>query len=138
MAAPCGSHFIKDYEIASPKDAVRVLSEELSQLAHEKVMAVYINTKGRPICCQTVGIGNVNSCFAPVQSIVKMALLVNAFATVLMHNHPSSNLIPSNEDMKFTRKAKEALALVEIDLKDHIIVGPVMGEYYSFLENDLL
>lgn len=136
-AVSCRSHYLSDHEIRTPKNAIDLLSSELAEMAVEKVMALFLNSKGKPICCQTVGVGSVNQCFLSVQNIAKMALLVNAGSVILLHNHPSNNCIPSPEDIRMTRSVKDALNLLEITLHDHIIVGPYNG-FFSFKENNVV
>lgn len=136
-AVSCKAHFLSDHAICTPKNAVDLLSSELAEMANEKVMALFLNSKGKPICCQTVGVGSINQCFVSVQNIAKMALLVNACGVILLHNHPSNNCTPSSEDIRMTRRVKEALGLLEITLYDHIIVGPYNG-FFSFKEKEVV
>lgn len=133
----CGTHYMSDREIHNDKDAVELLSEDLKEMANEKLMALYLSNKGRPICCHTVGVGSVNMCYVTTQTIAKMALLVNAASVILLHNHPSGSVTPSPADIKVTRKIEQALDLLEIKLSDHIIVGS-QGKTFSFLGQGII
>ncbi len=133
----CGSHYMSNREIHNDKDAVDLLFEELKDMATEKFMALYLSSRGLPICCHTVGIGSVNMCYVTTQTIAKMALVVNAASVILLHNHPSGSMTPSPEDIKVTRKIEQALDLLEIKLNDHIIVGS-QGDSFSFLRKGII
>ena len=67
--------------------------------------------------------GTINSASVYPREVVKAALAANAAAVVLAHNHPSGVAEPSRADIEITAKLKQALALVEIRVLDHIIVG---------------
>jgi DNA repair protein RadC len=70
------------------------------------------------------------------REVVKRALALNAAALILTHNHPSGVAEPSQADQMLTRRLKEALALVDIRVLDHLVVGD--GEPVSFAERGLL
>jgi DNA repair protein RadC len=71
-----------------------------------------------------------------VRLILKSAVEHLASSIVLAHNHPSGNLQPSKEDINLTQKVKQAAALFDIQVIDHIIVGD--ANYYSFADEGLL
>ena len=62
--------------------------------------------------------------------------MFNAVGIILVHNHPSGNIVPSRADLKITNNFKESAKLINIVLFDHIIIAA--GEYYSFLDNNQL
>ena len=68
--------------------------------------------------------------------IVRGALNCNARSLVLVHNHPSGNPYPSNKDLIMTRKIRDMLAVFDVDLLDHVILGD--GETYSILKEKVL
>ncbi|MBA7590221.1 hypothetical protein ES708_32334 [subsurface metagenome] len=72
-----------------------------------------------------------------VRLIFQGAIKANASGIIVCHNHPSGNLNPSESDNKITRKIKEAGALLDIQLLDHLIIISD-GSYYSFADNGLL
>jgi len=78
--------------------------------------------------------GTVNFTAVSTREIVQFAILNNAAAMVLYHNHPSGRTTPSPEDQRFTAKASEALKLFDIELVNHIIVG---GKTYSLIMSSL-
>ena len=67
-----------------------------------------------------------------------MGLKIAATSFMLAHNHPSGNLKPSQADIEFTNKKKEAGKLVDIHLLDHLIISPLERDYYSFANEGLL
>jgi DNA repair protein RadC len=69
--------------------------------------------------------------------IFQAALLANASAIILCHNHPSGNLCPSSQDLAITRKLSEAAKVLEIGISDHIILSPD-GSYLSFADDGLM
>ncbi|MBP5294784.1 MAG: JAB domain-containing protein, partial [Lachnospiraceae bacterium] len=79
-------------------------------------------------------IGSINASLAPIQNIMKSAMLCNAAAILLVHNHPSGSPAPSKEDMQLTEKVVEAGKLMELPLLDHVIIGSGDRERYSFRE----
>jgi DNA repair protein RadC len=70
------------------------------------------------------------------REIVRRSLEVNAAAAILAHNHPSGNTAPSQADQRITQRIRESLALVDVRVLDHFVVGG--GEAYSFAEHGLL
>jgi DNA repair protein RadC len=71
-----------------------------------------------------------------VKIILKQALDTLSSCIVLIHNHPSGNPYPSQEDVSITRKVKEASRLMDISLFDHIIIG--QDSYFSFSDEGLM
>lgn len=77
--------------------------------------------------------GGVVSTICDMRVVAQTALLQNASAVILCHNHPSGNEKPSQADNRLTKRAKEALSLLDITLTDHVIVCP-NGRYYSYAD----
>ncbi|MCB1819761.1 MAG: DNA repair protein RadC, partial [Gammaproteobacteria bacterium] len=67
--------------------------------------------------------GTIDGCSVHPREIVKRALELNAAAAILSHQHPSGNPEPSQADQRITTRLKEALALIDVRVLDHIIVG---------------
>ena len=79
--------------------------------------------------------GGITSCAFDVRIALKEALLSNAAAIVLVHNHPSGNTRPSREDDKITKVLNDSAKLMSINLMDHVIIG---NGYYSYQEEGKL
>ena len=82
--------------------------------------------------------GTVNVALASPREIYIRALSAGAAQIILIHNHPSGNALPSGQDIRLTKKVKEAGELLDIRLADHIIIGGKSGAYISFHEAKLI
>lgn len=114
----------EDREFLESPDAVKsVISLHMRQLEHEVFACLFLDNRHRLIRYQAMFSGTINSASVYPREVVKAALAANAAAVVLAHNHPSGVAEPSRADIEITAKLKQALALVEIRVLDHIIVG---------------
>lgn len=104
----------------------------------EEVIVMYLNRSNNNIGFSKHSMGGMNHSIIDIRVIAVEALKCGASAVALAHNHPSGSLEPSDSDRTITKKLKEALKLLQIDVLDHIIVSPEKDNCYSFLENDLL
>ena len=105
-----------------------------SELAEEHFWLICLDAKCNIMGVHTVTIGGVTESLAPISAIYKRALVTGAVSIIIAHNHLSAGVPePSKEDFAITRKTKEAGALLEIPLLDHIIVSS--DGYYSFRDN---
>ena len=101
----------------------------------EVFVAFYLNTKNAVISREVISIGTLNSSIIHPREIFRTAVVRNACAVVISHNHPSGSLEPSEEDKKATRKLKEAGDILGITLLDHVIV--TRTGYFSFKAEEL-
>jgi DNA repair protein RadC len=88
------------------------------------------------VCIHLVSIGTVNRTLVHPREVFTEAIRVKATSIILCHNHPSGNLIPSDEDIETTELLLEVSDIVGIDILDHIIFD--CNNYFSFLENKIL
>lgn len=100
---------------------------------NETVFLLCLDAKCKPLCCQKVGEGSVNSAGIPIRRLVEIALAANATSVVLAHNHPGGLAIPSQEDILTTRRVAAALDAVEIQLADHLVMAD--GDFTSMLQS---
>jgi DNA repair protein RadC len=84
----------------------------------------------------TLSRGGIAGTVVDVRIVIKSALEKLASSIIVAHNHPSGNLKPSAMDIDMTKKLKAACAIMDIELRDHLIVGH--NTYYSFLDNGML
>lgn len=105
----------------------------LSDLDHEELWAVYMSKSGKILLRKCISEGGVDFAGADIKKIVRPAIEHMASHVALCHNHPHSTTRPSKADKETTQKVKEALALFEINLLDHVIIAD--GRYYSFADN---
>ena len=97
---------------------------------------LYLNCQHRTIAYECHFSGTLTQTSVYPREIVTAALKHQASAVVLAHNHPSGSVEPSNADVALTQSMKHALALVDVRVLDHIIVG--RRATFSFIENGLL
>lgn len=104
----------------------------------ETFVALYLNRASRVIGWEIISKGSASACIVDIQNIIRSALNLGAQSLILAHNHPSGNTTPSDSDSKITQKTKQAAALFDIALLDHIILSPEPGKYFGFADNDLI
>ena len=104
---------------------------------HSEVFAsLFLDNRHRVIAFEKIFFGTIDGCSVHPREVVRLALHHNAAALILAHNHPSGVLEPSAADQTITRRLKEALALVDVRVIDHILVGG--GGAYSFAQHGLI
>lgn len=109
--------------ITSPSAAKEYLRIHL-QARQEEVMAIlFLNSKHHVIRFEEMFKGTIDSAMVYTRVLVKRALHLNAAACMMVHNHPSWNPTPSEADKHITRRVFEALALIDVKLLDHFVVG---------------
>ena len=109
--------------VQSDGDVVRIMEPTLGALQHEECWALYLTSSNRIIERQRVSQGGVQATVVDHRLIVKRALELLSTQIILVHNHPSGAASPSDADKVLTRKIKEAAALFDIQLLDHIIIS---------------
>ncbi|RRQ22170.1 RadC family protein [Thiohalobacter thiocyanaticus] len=122
--------------LSNPDDTRRYLHARLSHHPHEVFACLFLDNRHAVIECEELFRGTLNSAAVHPREVVKAALAHNAAAVILAHNHPSGVAEPSQADQLLTRRLKEALALVEIRVLDHLVIGA--GETVSLAERGLL
>lgn len=122
--------------IISSNDAFEYMSTILSDIEYEEFWIVLLNTANKIISRHKIGQGGINSTSVDKRIIAKKALEANAVGIILAHNHPSGNTKESPSDLKITHEIKNALALFDIKLLDHIIVADT--KYLSFADEGIL
>lgn len=128
---------ISNEKMDSPKAAIHVMSEFLSQMDRELVCVVNLQSDMKPINMNIVSMGALSESLVHPREMMKSAILSNAHSFMMIHNHPSGNLVPSKEDIAMTDRMHQVGELLGIQLVDHIITGRG-NEYYSFHEKDTI
>lgn len=124
--------------IQSADDAIFLMQKELRNCDRETFCALHLNAKGKPLSMSVVSIGELNSTLVHPREVFKASILSNAAAVIFMHNHPSGDLTPSEDDKRTTKQLEKAGKILGIRVVDHIIVGENKENYYSFHANDIL
>lgn len=133
-----GSVLYKNRKVGSPDDAVALIQDFLEDADREKFVVAYLNNRHEPTAIHTVSIGTLSSSLVHPREVMKAAILSNAKAMLLSHNHPSGwDVNPSNEDINITKRLVEAGKIIGIEILDHVIIGE-NGKYYSFKEEGRL
>lgn len=122
--------------IATSDDIVRIFRPVVEGLAHEECWVLFLTNSNRIIERQRVSQGGVQATIVDNRLIVKRALELLSTQIVLVHNHPSGTAEPSEADIVLTRKVRDAAALFDIRLLDHIIIAGANN--YSFRSSGLL
>jgi DNA repair protein RadC len=94
---------------------------------------MYLSRANKVLSVMLISEGGTAGTVADVKKILAPAILQNASAIIISHNHPSGNLNPSDADKDLTAKVKEAAKLIDVTLLDHIIMTD--EKYYSFADN---
>lgn len=109
--------------ITSAEDAAEIVLPLLGDLPHESFCVLFLNQASKLLRHEIISSGGITGTVADIRIILKQALLLNSNQMIVAHNHPSGNLTPSSADIELTRKLKEAAALMDIRLLDHLIIG---------------
>lgn len=121
--------------LSSPAAVVSFIAS-LENSDIEKMVILHLNAKNTLNCLQPF-YGTVDRAIIWPREILKHAILSQSTCLILIHNHPSGNPEPSQEDKALTKRIKDAADLLDIRLLDHIILGE-SGKYFSFQENNIL
>lgn len=122
--------------LSSPEDTRRYLRIRLADRKNEVFGCLFLDNRHRIIEVAELFQGTIDGASVHPRVVVQKALELNAAAMLFFHNHPSGVAEPSNADEAITRRLKEALALVDVRVLDHLVV--TAGESVSFAERGLL
>jgi len=125
-----------DKKITSPSDVAEIFIPILRDEVKERFVVVCLSSANKIIRYETISIGNLNSSVVHQREIFKTAIENNSASIILIHNHPSENPEPSNEDISITKKIVEAGKIMDIPVFDHIIIAG--NSYTSFVERRLI
>lgn len=103
---------------------------------HEEMWIGYLNNANRPIGFMQLSKGNTNSTVVGIKALVQGAVMCNASAVMMMHNHPSGHKEPSEADISLTSRIKKGLEIFDIKLVDHIIL--TLDSHTSMAEEGLI
>ncbi|MCR4300505.1 MAG: DNA repair protein RadC [Sulfuricaulis sp.] len=126
----------REVTLGSTRDTRDFLQAQLRDRKHEVFCVLFLDNRHRVLTFEELFQGTLNGTAVYPREIVKRALRLNAAAVILAHNHPSGVAEPSRADELLTNRLKDALALVDIRLLDHLVVGD--GETVSFSERGLI
>jgi len=104
---------------------------------NEEFVAIYLNRANQVLGVYKHSSGTESACLVSIKQLLAVGLKSNASSFIISHNHPSSNLMPSKQDLELTKKVKAASDICELKLLDHLIIRSEDG-YYSFADEGLL
>lgn len=123
--------------LGSPQAVRNFLRLRMGQLENEVFFALWLNAQNALIATEELSRGTLTQVAVFPREVVKSALAHNAAAVILAHNHPAGSDQPSNEDKALTELLKQSLALIDVRVIDHFIVGDAKDPF-SFKEHGLL
>jgi len=127
--------FSRGEALTSPDKAKDCIKLKLAPYEHEVFVCLFLDNQHRVIACDELFRGTIDGASVYPREVVKASLNYIAAALIIAHNHPSGISDPSQADRVITAKLKEALALIDVRVLDHFIVGETV---YSFAEHGLL
>lgn len=122
--------------ISCSTDAASYVREQIGDFDREVILAIAMDARHNVNATSMVHIGSANESVADTADILRVALYSSSRNLIIAHNHPSGDPSPSSEDKTLTKRLKEAAALLNITLLDHIIIGN--ESHYSFADEGQL
>lgn len=109
--------------LTSPQMVKSFLRSQLRHQRHEVFAALFLDTQNRLLAFEILFEGTLDSCAVHPREVVKRALAFHAAGLIFAHNHPSGHAEPSAADKSITDRLKAALALIEVRVLDHLVIG---------------
>lgn len=129
-------YLVQKVAMDSPQASRDYFKLRLDGLPQEVFACLFLDNRHRVLAYEELFRGTIDGASVHPREVVRRTLEVNAAAVIFAHNHPSGLTEPSQADLRITRQLKEALALIEVRVLDHLIIGE--GEGVSFAERGLL
>ena len=154
--SPASSKFVSSYRIALVRDRplpfgqptlnnsqeaqaiVKTLIDKMGQSDREQLVVILLNAKNEVVGVNLVSTGGISSAPVCPREVLKPAILANAAAIILGHNHPSGHVEPSADDHHLTEKIIQASTLIGITVHEHLIVSMCDDRYYSFADDGII
>lgn len=127
---------VRSVPFASSRDVLRAFGPRLVDATEEMVLAVVLDARQRPVAERVLARGGATSCALGPRELFALAVREGGAGVVLVHNHPSGDPLPSEEDVRLTQTLLQAGRLLDIPLIDHVIVGREGS--FSFLDAGML
>jgi DNA repair protein RadC len=126
-----------DAALTRPQDIIALVNKSFDKLDREITVVVGLNTSNVPNVINVVSVGTLDSAMIVPRDLFKPLILSNSRSFILLHNHPSGSLTPSECDKDITKKLIELGKMMQIELLDHIIIG-YGDDFCSFRQRNLL
>lgn len=128
--------WFSNQKVTSPQEIADIFIPMLRDDTKERFIVVCLNSSNKIIKHETISIGSLNSSVVHPREIFKVAIDCSSASIILIHNHPSGNPEPSNEDIRITKKVVESGKILDIPIFDHLIIAG--DTYTSFVEKRLI
>jgi len=142
-----GKRFFKEKaatrkKLKKPDDVIDYVAEYYALYLRDKEKelfnAILLDIKNKPVDHIEISKGSVNATVVDPKEIVKAASLKSASSIILVHNHPSGETSPSQNDIELTNQIVSACAVIGVKVLDHIIIGKNIEDFYSFAKEGLI
>ena len=127
---------LKQDKISSSRDVFNIMQPVIGELQHEEFWILYLNNSNKVLHKEQLSKGGITGTLVDIRLLLKTALELGAVALILVHNHPSGTLQPSEADKQITQKLKNAAQSLDIKVLDHLIITE--KAYFSFADETLL
>ena len=130
------SQQVERREIFGSADIYKLMGPLIGDLPNEEFWVISLNQSAKLIKKVRISVGGITQTLADIRLIMRVLIDTGATQFAAVHNHPSGNIRPSNEDKKLTEQLKKAAGLLNIRMIDHVII--TNGGYYSFGDEGLI
>src|SRR5574344_460060 len=127
----CSTYYLKKLKINNTEDIYKYYKNKIGYKKQEYFYCVYLTNKNIIIKDKLLFIGTLNYSMVHPREVFKEAYISSANSIICVHNHPSSNIEPSKEDIELTKRLIEIGTIFGIKIIDHVIIGK--DNYYSFM-----
>lgn len=122
--------------VENPESLISWLKAEIGAEMQEEFLAVYLDSRHRIIHYEILFRGTINAAPVSAREVFRQAILLNSTSVMLVHNHPSGSVLPSDADLQVTERMVKAGRLFGIDVLDHLIVND--KDFFSFHRQGIL
>ena len=130
------SQQVERRQILRSEDIYELMEPLIGDLPNEEFWVISLNQSAKLIKKVRISVGGITQTSADIRLIMRVLIDTRATQFAAVHNHPSGNIRPSNEDKKLTEQLKKAAGLLNIRMIDHVII--TNGGYYSFGDEGLI
>ncbi|MEF2244238.1 RadC family protein [Paenibacillus sp. IITD108] len=123
-------------QIKSPTDVHKLMAPIFTDLNKEHFVCMFLNTKNMVLGWETIAIGSLNACIVHPREVFRPAIKRSSASIICVHNHPSGNPEPSEEDIVITKRLLDTGNTIGISVLDHVIIGN--PSYVSLKERGLM
>ena len=123
-------------QFRSSQDIYEMFRERFTHADREEFIVLLLDVKNKLLGFHVVSVGSLTSSVVHPREVYKVAILGNAASLILLHNHPSGDPTPSNEDLQITNRLCQIGEVLGIKVLDHVVIGD--GRYVSFVDDGYL